>query len=128
MKPRLPRLLRHGRHVVTNWLINVHSQDGSADGDEVNNSRALWASCVNALVLEAFSASRISELYAIITEYPDSAPAVEELQRALEVCLAATISTSTVLQITQRFTRLLFVVVILYFGSISGWTLISTPF
>ena len=86
MKPRLPRLLLYGRHVVTTWLQVVHSQDGSTDGSGFNNSRALWASRVDALVLEAFSASRISELYAIITEYPDSAPAVEELQRALEVC------------------------------------------
>jgi hypothetical protein len=80
-KPRLPRLLRYGRHVVTTWLQAVHGQEGG-----VNSSRAVWASRVDASVLEAFSASRISELYAIITEYPDSAPALEELQRALEVC------------------------------------------
>jgi hypothetical protein len=40
---------------------------------------------VDAAVLDAFCASRIGELFAIIAEFPDSAPAVAELRRALEV-------------------------------------------
>lgn len=70
-------VLEWKKNVLENWLfqtvLNISKVDDSDD----------WQRKIDLLVATSFVQVRMEELFTIITEYPDSKPAVEELREAI---------------------------------------------
>ena len=88
-KSCIERVMKWMEECISPWLRYIIQDDGAASNDESDDECLTieqWKPRLEYFIYKLFAELRISELFEIIVEYPDSLPAVNDLKE----CLAKT--------------------------------------